>query len=415
MFKEIGVVAPLKKVVLGKIKLASTLAAQALTIMGESVPRVLSPKVPLWTTEDVCCWVYQIRMGSDVTKRVEELLIDGDLLLQLTDRDLMDDLRITDGVTRKRFLRELVELQRSADYSSCDETGLANWLREVNPDLLCYTYNMLKAGVDRKILTGLTELHLTQDCGITNGVHRVLIMDAAAKFVSQSETDGSSCNAKTPDDQKNIDAFISYRRKNGKHLAGLLKVYLALHGLNVYLDIESLRTGRFDESLITSIKRSTNFVLILTAEALDNCIGDEQCNDWIHREIVAALEGGCKIIPVMDQDFTWPDEQRLPQDIRDISKYQGIEWVHQWQDACITRLVDYIMEGCNKATTSLLKSQFSIKRPGLLNMKSRSEENLRSPTPLINACTGRLSPLHENVTILNGTSTCKCPLLSGAD
>ena len=60
IFKEIGAVVPLKKVVMGKVKLASQLAARALSIMDETVPTVLSPRVPLWTTEDVSCWIHQV-------------------------------------------------------------------------------------------------------------------------------------------------------------------------------------------------------------------------------------------------------------------------------------------------------------------------------------------------------------------
>jgi len=63
----------------------------------------------------------------------------------------------------------------------------------------------------------------------------------------------------------------------------LLKVYLALHGFSVYIDIESLRIGRFDENLLISIRKSTNFILVLTANALDRCIGDTHCNDWVHK------------------------------------------------------------------------------------------------------------------------------------
>jgi len=65
--------------------------------------------------------------------------------------------------------------------------------------------------------------------------------------------------------------------------ASLLKVYLALHGFSVYIDIESLRIGRFDENLLISIRKSTNFILVLTANALDRCIGDTHCNDWVHK------------------------------------------------------------------------------------------------------------------------------------
>jgi len=57
-----GAVAPLKKLVMEKVKLASRLAARALTIMDETVPTALSPRVPLWITEDVSCWIHQVKM-----------------------------------------------------------------------------------------------------------------------------------------------------------------------------------------------------------------------------------------------------------------------------------------------------------------------------------------------------------------
>jgi hypothetical protein len=356
VFRDVGAVVPLKKVVVSKVKLASKFAAQALSIMNETVPRVLSPRVPLWTTEDVSCWIHQIRTGSDVSKRVEELQVDGDLLLVMTENNLKDDLRLTNGITRKRLMRELNILRQTADYTSCDRTGLANWLSALATELRQYTYHMLKSGVTVPLLPQLAEHHLLKDCGIQNGVHRLMIMEAAKRMssstIAQSTSvsdvahlDGESAAVSHEAEQdKKIDVFISYRRATGKHLAGLLKVYLALHGLNVYLDIESLRIGRFDENLITSIQRSTNFVLVLTANSLDRCIGDPHCYDWVHKEIVAALKGGCKIIPVMDESFQWPPEDSLPEDIRSITRYQAIPWAHYWQDACVSKLVQSIKE-----------------------------------------------------------------------
>jgi len=72
----------------------------------------------------------------------------------------------------------------------------------------------------------------------------------------------------------------------------LLKVYLALNGFSVYIDIESLRIGRFDENLLISIRKSTNFILVLTANALDRCIGDTHCNDWVHKVCMTSTMRG---------------------------------------------------------------------------------------------------------------------------
>ncbi|VDN41935.1 unnamed protein product, partial [Dibothriocephalus latus] len=79
-----------------------------------------------------------------------------------------------------------------------------------------------------------------------------------------------------------MDAFISYRRSNGSHLASLLKVHLESRGYRIFLDINSLPAGRFDYCLLNSVSRAINFILVLTPNALDRCLNDEDCNDWVH-------------------------------------------------------------------------------------------------------------------------------------
>ena len=43
---------------------------------------------------------------------------------------------------------------------------------------------------------------------------------------------------------------------------------------------------------------------------------------------MAALHGGCRIIPITDEAFLWPDEDALPLDIRAVARYQAIPSVH---------------------------------------------------------------------------------------
>lgn len=66
-------------------------------------------------------------------------------------------------------------------------------------------------------------------------------------------------------------------------VCSLLKVHLQLRGFSVFLDIERLNAGKFDEGLLTSIAQSKNFILVLTADALERCVGDTQRKDWVHR------------------------------------------------------------------------------------------------------------------------------------
>ena len=63
----------------------------------------------------------------------------------------------------------------------------------------------------------------------------------------------------------------------------LLKVHLHLRTFTVFIDVERLEAGKFDNNLLQSIRQAKNFLLVLTPNALDRCIGDVECKDWVHR------------------------------------------------------------------------------------------------------------------------------------
>ena len=63
----------------------------------------------------------------------------------------------------------------------------------------------------------------------------------------------------------------------------MLKVHLQLRGFSVFLDIEKLRAGKFDDNLLNSVRNARNFVLVLTPNSLDRCCGDADQKDWVHR------------------------------------------------------------------------------------------------------------------------------------
>ena len=148
IFKEIGAIEPLKDVASSPNDIASRYAAKALRLMGEEVPHKLSQQVPTWTKNDVYEWVKQVGFCENANAFLNSK-VDGDLLLQLTEDNLKSDIEITNGILRKRFLRELRKLKQIADYSSCDKTGLNNFLNQLDPEFSEYTYPMLQAGITR--------------------------------------------------------------------------------------------------------------------------------------------------------------------------------------------------------------------------------------------------------------------------
>ncbi|XP_064459962.1 NAD(+) hydrolase sarm1-like isoform X2 [Ornithodoros turicata] len=331
VFAEIGALEALRKVASSPNAIASKFAAQALQLIGEEVPHKLSQQVPLWTVEDVKEWVKQIGFTNYASEFVNSR-VDGDLLLQLNEVMLREDIGIKNGILRRRFLRELSLLKRMADYSSVDTTNVNQILQNLGPDFSQYTYRMLQSGVDKDSLKFLNDDQLFKECGIDNSIHRLRICQAILGLNQSVEEEGEGSER-----NKSLDVFVSYRRSNGSQLASLLKVHLQLRGFSVFIDVERLESGKFDTNLLNSIRQAKHFLLVLTPNALDRCLGDTDCKDWVHKEIVEALQSQCNIIPILD-NFQWPDPEMLPEDMRAVCYFNGVRWIHDYQDACVDKL-----------------------------------------------------------------------------
>lgn len=52
---------------------------------------------------------------------------------------------------------------------------------------------------------------------------------------------------------------------------------------------------------------------------------------------MAALNSNCNIIPITD-NFTWPEAEKLPEDMRNVCHFNGVRWIHDYQDACVDKL-----------------------------------------------------------------------------
>lgn len=70
--------------------------------------------------------------------------------------------------------------------------------------------------------------------------------------------------------------------------------------------------------------QAENFVLILSKNALERCNED---NDWVRKEIAMAIEYNLNIVVLQEQGFWYPEG--IPDDIKDITKYQAIEYTRQ--------------------------------------------------------------------------------------
>lgn len=172
-----------------------------------------------------------------------------------------------------------------ADYTSRDTANINHFLQSLGPEFSIYTYSMLNAGVETKeSLRGLSEDQLEKECGITNSIHRLRIIDGIRSL------ENSMTNFNEDSMDKTLDVFVSYRRSNGSQLASLLKVHLQLRGFSVFIDVERLEAGKFDNNLLQSIQKAKNFLLVLTPSALERCLGDHERKDWVHRVSIKSYQ-----------------------------------------------------------------------------------------------------------------------------
>ena len=133
------------------------------------------------------------------------------------------------------------------------------------------------------------------------------------------------------------DVFISYRRVGGEHSARMIRDSLTEAGYDVFFDVESMRSGNFNTKLYSVIDECTDFVLILSPDALDRC-SDEK--DWVRREVEYAISKNKNIVPILLRGFTFDCE--LPDSLKSLPQYNGIEASTEFFDAFIEKLRKFL-------------------------------------------------------------------------
>ena len=184
-----------------------------------------------------------------------------------------------------------------------------------------------------------------------------------------------------------FDAFISYRRDGSSEFARLLKGELEKHKIKTFLDVDNLQQSYFDEQLLVRIGNAPNFILVLSEGSLDRCADP---SDWMRKEIEQALKTNRKIIPVFKQGFRFPDEKLLPGLLKELPRYQSVGYSHEYHEASIQKLVNYVLEKqsqqkkstendtiseCSKENSDAIQNERSLEK----NALKSSEEIITKP------------------------------------
>lgn len=117
---------------------------------------------------------------------------------------------------------------------------------------------------------------------------------------------------------KQYDIFISYRRSS-YDTANLVATRLRAEGYSVFFDMETLRSGKFNEQLYNVIEHCKDVVVVLPPNALDRCVKED---DWVRLEVCHAMKHNKNIIPIMLNGFQWPNP--MPIGMEELCDYQAL-------------------------------------------------------------------------------------------
>lgn len=144
--------------------------------------------------------------------------------------------------------------------------------------------------------------------------------------------------------------FISYRRDGAEALACLISERLKQLGYRTFYDVDSLRSGKFNEEIFNVINSCTDVIVVLPPNGLERCTSPD---DWVRKEIAHSIQAKKNIIPVMMRNFEFPDE--LPSDISELPNFNGISANMEYFEASFNKLLS-MLESSNYSDEDRIKS-----------------------------------------------------------
>ena len=133
------------------------------------------------------------------------------------------------------------------------------------------------------------------------------------------------------------DVFINYRRQTDSGVAGRVYDNLsrALPGASIFMDVDKLNPGDDFEVALGRSLESCKVMLAVVGPQWATLTDEhgrrrlEDPDDFVRKEIRAALEGGVRVIPVLVNGARMPEKSTLPADLQELAKRQAMEVRHE--------------------------------------------------------------------------------------
>src|SRR5712691_1569140 len=142
--------------------------------------------------------------------------------------------------------------------------------------------------------------------------------------------------------------FVCYRRDDSSGHAGRLfdRLSAQFGDDQIFMDIDTIEPG---EDFVTVIKNAVGSCEILIAMIGRHWLSGggearplDNPNDFVRLEIVAALDRGIRVIPVLVQGATMPKPQDLPDDISKLSRRHALELTDSRWQRDVDQLISFL-------------------------------------------------------------------------
>eukprot|EP00004_Rigifila_ramosa_P014345 TRINITY_DN3260_c0_g1_i1.p1 TRINITY_DN3260_c0_g1~~TRINITY_DN3260_c0_g1_i1.p1 ORF type:complete len:127 (+),score=37.76 TRINITY_DN3260_c0_g1_i1:113-493(+) len=126
----------------------------------------------------------------------------------------------------------------------------------------------------------------------------------------------------------------------------MMKSALKDRGFTIFLDMDDLPQGDFDKEIMERLLDTPVLLVMMSKGFLERCVNQD---DWVRREIAAALKANKIIIPISEPSFVFPAPEDLPEDIRGLLTKNAVSVSHEFFEAFINKVVRFMEYGPSHA------------------------------------------------------------------
>ncbi len=176
--------------------------------------------------------------------------------------------------------------------------------------------------------------------------------------------------------------FISYRRTDWPFTQRLKADLEQRYPSDIFMDLDSVDEADFERSIMTNLKAADVVLVVVSEATFAPRIRDD--SDWVRREIALALDTGKSIALACIGSCGLPTD--LPEDIRDITRMQGIQFYPEpelW-DGTMRRLAAHL-EQIVKPGAATGKRHEGRPRPAAAPTRRSNPETLQEALRHLNA------------------------------